>query len=324
MRPTNAPIGLTDKVRRVVKADLTDAVLKQAIPKLAKDRHAMDTIEQSLLGIPTRHEIVNADARRLWTIPDQSVHLVVTSPPYWTLKKYAEAEGQLGDVADYAQFNRDLDQVWSECLRVLVPGGRLIINVGDVCLSRRAAGRHCVVPLHATITESCRDLGFDNLAPIIWHKIANARTEADGAGTFLGKPYEPNAVIKNDIEFVLMQRKPGGYRSPSFEARLLSVISEQNHRQWFQQVWTLPGASTKNHPAPFPVEFAERLIRMFSFVGDVVLDPFLGSGSTSIAAARWGRHSIGVEIVPEYVDIAVARLKKDLGQLSSRAEVVRA
>jgi DNA modification methylase len=324
MRDSAAGVRLAESVRRVIKADLTDSVLKQAIPKLAKDKRVMETIEQSLLGVPTRHEIICGDARRLTGVKSDSIHLVVTSPPYWNLKKYSDAQGQLGDMHDYQDFVSELGRVWSECFRVLIPGGRLIINVGDVCLSRKAAGRHSVMPLHASIIESCRSLGFDNLAPIIWHKIANAKTEADGAGTFLGKPYEPNAIVKNDIEFVLMQRKPGGYRSPSFEARLLSVISEENHRSWFQQIWTMPGASTKQHPAPYPVEFAERLIRMFSFVGDTVLDPFLGSGSTSLAAARWGRHSVGVEIVPEYVDHAIYRLKRDLGQLASNAEVVRA
>jgi modification methylase len=324
MRDSSANVRLTESVRSVIKADLTDSVLKQAIPKLAKDKRVMETIEQSLLGVPTRHEILCGDARRLRTLKSESVHLVVTSPPYWNLKKYSDANGQLGDMPDYDEFVSELGRVWAECFRVLIPGGRLIINVGDVCLSRKVAGRHSVMPLHASIVESCRSLGFDNLAPIIWHKIANAKTEADGAGTFLGKPYEPNAIIKNDIEFVLMQRKPGGYRSPSFEARLLSVISEENHRAWFQQIWTMPGVSTKQHPAPYPVEFAERLIRMFSFVGDTILDPFLGSGSTALAAARWGRHSVGVEIVPEYVDHAVNRLKRDLGQLASNAEVVRA
>jgi len=314
--------ALSESLRRVVRADLSDAALKQAVPRLAKDRAAMEAIEQALLGVPTRHELVLGDARHLSAIADGSVHLVLTSPPYWTLKQYERVEGQLGDVADYGRFVSELDQVWAECLRVLVPGGRLIINVGDVCLSRKAHGRHSVAPLHASITEGCRRIGFDNLAPIIWHKIANMRTEVEGTGGgFLGKPYEPNAVIKNDIEFVLMQRKPGGYRSPSFEARLLSVIGEENHRQWFQQVWTMPGASTRDHPAPFPVEFAERLIRMFSFVGDTVLDPFLGSGSTSLAAARWGRHSVGVEVVPDYLDLAHRRLRRDLGLLSTRAEV---
>ncbi|MFZ4574886.1 MAG: DNA methyltransferase [Phycisphaerales bacterium] len=182
-------IQLSERVRSVIKSDLSDAALKQAIPKLAKDRRVMEIIEHALLGVPTRHEVVNGDARKLSFLADESVHLVVTSPPYWTLKKYADADGQLGDVDDYEQFVAELAHVWRESLRVLAPGGRLIINVGDVCLSRKAAGRHSVVPLHASITESCRRMGFDNLAPIIWHKISNARTEADGAGTFLGKPY---------------------------------------------------------------------------------------------------------------------------------------
>ena len=139
-------------------------------------------------------------------------------------------------------------------------------------------------------------LGFDNLAPIIWHKIGNADYEAGGGG-FLGKPYEPNAIVKNDIEYILFQRKPGGYRSPSLAMRLLSVIPAEDHRQWFRQVWTdVTGASTRLHPAPFPLELADRLVRMFSFVGDTVLDPFLGTGTTSLAAARSGRNSIGVEI----------------------------
>jgi DNA modification methylase len=157
------------------------------------------------------------------------------------------------------------------------------------------------VPLHASIQERCRKLGFDNLAPIIWHKIANAVYEVDGPGGFLGKPYEPNAVVKNDIEFVLMQRKPGGYRNPSVPARVLSVIAEQDHRVWFQQIWTgITGASTREHPAPYPLELAERLIRMFSFVGDTVLDPFGGTGTTTLAASQVGRNSISVEVDPEY------------------------
>jgi modification methylase len=190
---------------------------------------------------------------------------VVTSPPYWTLKEYRRTEGQLGHIEDYEILLAELDRVWSECFRVLVPGGRLIIVVGDVCRSRKTHGRHEVVPLHASIVEHCRCIGFANLAPIVWHKIANARYEVEnGGGGFLGKPYEPNAVIKNDIEFILMQRKPGGYRRPSMGMRLLSVLSETDHREWFRQVWSLPGASTRDHPAPFPVPLAERLIRMFS------------------------------------------------------------
>lgn len=166
-------------------------------------------------------------------------------------------------------------------------------------------------------------LGFSNLAPIIWNKIANAVYEAEGnGGGFLGKPYEPNGVIKNDIEFILMERKPGGYRSPTLAARLLSVISTENHRAWFQQIWTgLTGASTRQHPAPYPVELAERLIRMFSFVGDTVLDPFMGTGTTNIAAARWGRNSIGVEVDPEYFALAASRIEADTPKLLTTRDI---
>jgi DNA modification methylase len=188
----------------------------------------------------------------------------------------------------------------------------LVCVVGDVCLSRRKNnGRHTVVPLHASIQEHCRRIGFDNLAPIIWHKIANAAHEVEnGSAGFLGKPYEPNAVIKNDIEFILMERKPGGYRSPSLAGRILSVVSEENYQKWFQQIWSgVTGASTREHPAPYPLELAERLVRMFSFVGDTVLDPFSGTGTTALAAARWGRSSIGFEIDPHYFDLCTKRLK---------------
>jgi DNA modification methylase len=130
----------------------------------------------------------------------------------------------------------------------------------------------------------------------------------ENGSSFLGKPYEPNAVVKNDIEFILFQRKHGAYRSPSVAARLLSVIPAELHKEWFQQIWTLHGASTREHPAPFPLELAERLVRMFSFVGDTVVDPFMGTGTTNAAAALWGRSSIGIEIEPKYFKMAERRL----------------
>ncbi|MGD2176071.1 MAG: site-specific DNA-methyltransferase, partial [Candidatus Brocadiaceae bacterium] len=214
-------------------------------------------------------------------------------------------------------------EVWRRCFDALAPGGRLVCVVGDVCLSRRQNnGRHMVVPLHASIQERCRCIGFDNLAPIIWHKIANAAYEVKGGGGFLGKPYEPNAIVKNDVEYVLMQRKPGGYRKPSLPARLLSIIGEQHHRRWFQQIWSgIPGASTRRHPAPFPLELAERLIRMFSFVGDTVLDPFMGTGTTNAASANWGRNSIGYEINSEYFRMARRKLGEVAGRLFTRVVV---
>ncbi len=294
---------------------------QNAIPALAKDDVAARDIEAILPTLPTTHAMHRADARDLDALPSEGVHLVLTSPPYWTLKQYNESDGQLGSMSDYDGFLAELDRVWQHCFRVLVPGGRLICVVGDVCLSRRKnSGRHTVIPLHASIQEHCRGIGFDNLAPIIWHKIANATLEASGnGGGFLGKPYEPNAVIKNDIEFVLMERKPGGYRSPSFLERAFSVIPDSLHKRWFRQIWTdVTGASTRNHPAPFPLELATRLIRMFSFVGDTVLDPFLGSGTTSVAAWQTGRNSIGVEIDDAYLEYAARRFSKHTGTLTSR------
>ena len=282
---------------------------QRSIPALAKDPVSVAQIRDLLTHVETTHEVVLGDAREV-RLPSSSVHLVVTSPPYWTLKQYPDGDGQLGRLADYETFLDSLKRVWEGCFDAIVPGGRLVCVVGDVCLSRRKNnGRHMVVPLHASIQLQCSDIGFDNLAPIIWHKISNMKTEANGSGSYLGKPFEPNGVIKNDIEFLLMLRKPGGYRSPSPAARLLSVISADDHDRWFRQIWNdVRGASTKNHPAPFPAELAERLIRMFSFVGDTVFDPFTGTASTQVAARQCGRNSIGVEVEPTYHAMAKARM----------------
>ena len=293
------------------------------LPRIARDASLTAKIDLAVQKIPTCHTLFHSDSRRLNALKPASVHLVLTSPPYWTLKEYRAHPGQMGHVSNYDTFLEELDKVWRICFDALVPGGRLICVVGDVCLSRRKnGGRHTVVPLHASIQERCRALGFDNLSPIIWHKIANAVYEVEGAGGFLGKPYEPNSVIKNDIEFILMQRKPGGYRGPTVAERVLSVISAENHKKWFQQIWSgLTGASTKNHPAPYPLELAERLIRMFSSVGDTVLDPFAGTGTTNLAAAKWGRNSIGVEVDAEYFQQAERRLSAKASDFFSVATV---
>jgi DNA modification methylase len=283
------------------------------LPRLARDSSVRSLIEAAIIGVPTSHQLILGDARNLAAFPDDSVHLVVTSPPYWTLKKYNDRAGQLGHWSDYETFLDQLDLVWSQVYRMLVPGGRLICVVGDVCLSRRQnAGRHTVVPLHASIEDRCRRIGYDGLAPVIWHKISNAVHEVERASAFMGKPYEPNSVIKNDIEFILMQRKPGGYRSPTVETRLLSLIPASSHKRWFNQIWTdIRGESTRRHPAPYPLDLVDRLIRMFSFVGDTVLDPFTGTGTTNVAAALSGRSSIGIEIDPAYLEMAHQRLSKE-------------
>ena len=167
----------------------------------------------------TVHRLINGDARDLSFLDDESVHLVVTSPPYWNLKRYNETPDQLGHIQDYESFLRELEKVWRHVYRVLVPGGRLVCVVGDVCVARRDFGRHLVFPLHADICVICRRIGFDNLNPIIWHKIANASYEVANGSKFLGKPYEPNAIIKNDMEFILMH-----FRSISSSLKIMAFF----------------------------------------------------------------------------------------------------
>lgn len=271
----------------------------------------------------TAHTLRQGDARDMSGIDSGSVHLVVTSPPYFNLKPYeSDANGrQLGRLHDYETFLDELDKVWIECERVLVPGGRVCCVIGDVLVPRRAGGRHYVLPLPSDIQVRSRRFGLDNLTPILWHKIANRTNEAGGGSSgFYGKPYQPGAVIKNDHEHVLMLRKPGGYRQTPMIQKALSMMQRDEMDAWMRPVWSdIRGASLRQgHPAPFPSELAERLIRMFSFAGDVVLDPFAGSGSTAVAALRAGRSSISVEIERTYVDQAKARLLAEIPGLARR------
>lgn len=261
----------------------------------------------------TQHVLKRGDARVLSWIPDESVHLVVTSPPYWTLKEYEHSRHQMGDIEDYERFLDELDKVWLECARVLAPGGRICCVVGDVCVPRKREGRHYVMPLHADIQVRSRKLGLDCLTPILWQKIANGVTEAQGNGAgFYGKPYQPGAIIKNDVEYILFMRKGGNYRSPNTLQRVLSMLTKTEMQNWMRSSWDdIRGESTrKGHPAPYPVALAERLVRMFSFAGDTVLDPFSGTGSTALAALRTGRNSISNELEKTYHKIAENRLRE--------------
>lgn len=268
----------------------------------------------------TTHRLHKGDARDLSWIADDSVHLVVTSPPYWTLKAYAENERQMGAIEDYESFLDELDRVWAECFRVLTPGGRICCVVGDVCVPRKKAGRHYVMPLHADIQVRARGIGLDCLTPILWHKIANGVTEAEGNGAgFYGKPYQPGAVVKNDIEYILFMRKGGSYRTPTHLQKALSMLTKQEMQAWWRSIWTdIRGASTRGgHPAPYPIELAQRLVRMFSFAGDTVLDPFTGTGSTNLAAIVAGRNSIGNEIEPSYLELARKRVTEEAARSRS-------
>jgi site-specific DNA-methyltransferase (adenine-specific) len=269
----------------------------------------------------TKHTIVEGDARDLTFLEKNSVQFVCTSPPYADLIEYPEHSGQLGNMASYEAFLDELDKVWAECLRVLVPGGRVACVVGDVCVSRREAGRHYVLPLSADIQVRVRRLGFDVLTPIRWQKVANIKLEASRSSRFLGKPNLPNGIVKNDLEHILFFRKPG-YRKPTAEMEALSRIETAEYSQLFAPVWTnVTGQLRRDHPAPYPVEIPRRLIRMFSFATDTVLDPFGGTGSTALAAMETGRNSVSVEIEPTYVDQLEKRLTR--GSLVGKVETYR-
>lgn len=307
---TNA---IVKRPRRAPSLPLEDNTPEGLEALLRANRHYREVVWPEPFN-RTTHRLHLGDARDMSWVPDKSVHLIVTSPPYWVLKQYAPGNpDQMGHLEDYELFLSELDRVWRDCARVLVGGGRICCVVGDVCVPRKRAGRHYLVPLHADIQVRARKIGLDCLQPILWHKIANGATEAEGNGTgFYGKPYQPGGIIKNDIEYILFFRKGGEYRSVPPLQKALSMLTKEEMKAWQRSIWAdLRGASTRDgHPAPFPIELAERLIKLFSFAGDTVLDPFAGTGSTSQAAIITGRNSIANDIEPLYIEIARQRMQR--------------
>lgn len=242
-------------------------------------------------------------------LPD--VHLTVTSPPYADLLSYgggASVVGQIGDLT-FQDWSDAMREILGHLHDLTIEGGRAAINVGDVCIARRKAGRHYVLPLAAALTMSAYDRAWDVLTPIRWEKVGNIKMEASTSSGVLGKPNQPGGVIKNDTESILLLRKPGAYRKPTPEQVAGAHIPSDDYRRMFRGVWRdVPGMSSPLHPAPYPMQIPARLIRMFSFPGDIILDPFAGSGTTLMAAALLNRKAVGVEIEERYCEVTAERL----------------
>lgn len=242
----------------------------------------------------------------------EPVHLTVTSPPYADLLDYGDSDGQAGGLT-FDLWRELMQFVIREVRDITEPGGRLAVNVGDVCVARRAAGRHYVLPLVPALAMIGHDLGLDYLTPIRWEKVANVRLEASSSSGVLGKPNQPGGVIKNDTETILLFRKPGAYRQPTAEQVAAAHIPSADYQRMFRGVWRdIPGEHSPDHPAPFPLRLAARLVRMFSFPGDLVLDPFAGTGTTLRAAKDLGRRAIGFEVEGRYCALAARRLSQDV------------
>lgn len=258
-----------------------------------------------------RHLILCGDARNMKELMDESIHLVITSPPYWQLKDYG-SENQIGFNDTYEDYINNLSLVWKECFRVLHKGCRLCINIGDQFARSVYYGRYKVIPIRTEIIKFCETIGFDYMGAIIWQKVTTTNTT--GGATIMGSfPYPRNGILKLDYEFILIFKKIGNPPAPSHEAKEQSKMTTEEWNSYFQGHWNFGGAKQDSHIAMFPEELPRRLIKMFSFVGDTVLDPFLGSGTTSLAAKNLNRNSAGYEINREYLDIIKARLKTDEG-----------
>lgn len=253
------------------------------------------------------HKIYIKDAQNMDFIPSESVHLIVTSPPYWQIKDYGALE-QIGYNDTYGNYIKKLNNVWKDCSRVLYPGCRMCINIGDQFLRAVNYGRYRIIPIREDIIRHCqKELKMDYMGAIIWQKRTTCNTTG-GASVMGSYPYPRNGMISIDYEFILIFKKPGKAPKVSEKIKKLSAMTEKEWGEYFQGHWNFPGEKQNGHIAMFPEELPKRLIKMFSFTGDTVLDPFLGSGTTILAACKLDRNSIGIEINPKFLNFIRAKL----------------
>ncbi len=265
--------------------------------------------------LKTHHKIINGDSRQMTELPDNSVHLAITSPPYWQLKDYG-TDNQIGFHDSYENYINNLNLVWKECYRTLNNGCRLCVNIGDQFARAVYYGRYKVIPIREEIIKFCENIGFDYMGAIIWQKVTTSNTT--GGGVQMGSyPFPRNGILKLDYEFILVFKKLGDAPKPTKEQKELSKMTAEEWNTFFAGHWNFAGARQSGHIAMFPEELPRRLIKMFSFVGETVLDPFAGSGTTALAAKNTDRNSVSFEINPEFIPIIKEKLEvhqKDLNE----------
>lgn len=268
-------------------------------------------------------KIILGDSRKMIEVENNSIDLVVTSPPYWHIKDYG-VEGQIGYGQSLHEYLKDLYRVWKECYRILKPGRRLCINIGDQFARSIIYGRYKVIPLHAEFIAQCEDIGFDYMGSIIWQKKTTMNTTG-GANVMGSYPYPPNGMVEIDYEFILIFKKPGKGKKVPKEVKEKSKLTKEEWKEYFYGHWYFGGARQIEHEAMFPEELPKRLIKMYTFVGDTVLDPFLGSGTTVKAALNLNRNAIGYEINEKFLDIIKEKLslKQGLLQFSQNIQIIK-
>ena len=263
----------------------------------------------------TNHKIVSGDSRQMNLVPDKSVHLVITSPPYWQLKDYG-SENQIGYNESYEQYINNLNLVWKECYRVLDNGCRLCVNIGDQFARSVYYGRYKVIPMRTEIIKFCESIGFDYMGAIIWQK--KTTTNTTGGASLMGSyPFPRNGILSIDYEFILLFKKLGNFTKPNEDLKQQSKMSKEEWKTYFSGHWNFGGAKQEGHIAMFPEELPKRLIKMFSFKGDTVLDPFMGSGTTSLVAQKLDRNSIGYEINAEFIEFSKKKLNIKQQEINS-------